>query len=87
MNFTVLWTAAAQQELAAVWLAAADREAVTTASYRIEVQIRANPLETGESRDENERIVFDPPLVVVYVVDEPNRTAWVTTVALSRRRK
>jgi mRNA-degrading endonuclease RelE of RelBE toxin-antitoxin system len=72
--------------LAALWLAAADREEVTAASYRIEERIRHNPLGAGESRDhDDERVLIDPPLRVFYLVDEPNRTVHVTSVGPSRR--
>jgi hypothetical protein len=86
MNFTVIWTVAAQNQLAALWMAAADRSGVTAASDRIDQQIRLNPLGAGESRDRlTRRILFDPPLCVLYVVDEPNRMIHVTSVGPNRR--
>ena len=40
MNYTVIWTPAAEAELAAAWVAASDREAVTTAAYQLEQELR-----------------------------------------------
>ena len=81
MNFTVIWPPSALQQLADMWVAAADRAEVTAASYRIEEQVRRNPLEAGESRGRyDERVVIDPPLRVFYLVDEFNGTIRVTSV-------
>jgi plasmid stabilization system protein ParE len=85
MNVTIIWTARALNQLAEVWTAAEDQQGVTEASYRIEAQIRANPLGAGESRDEDERIVIDPPLRVLYHVDQARQVVHVTAVGPSRR--
>lgn len=47
MNDIVHWTDVALDELAAVWAAAADRNAVTTASHRLEQEIAADPYGCG----------------------------------------
>ena len=47
MNFQVVWLPGALQELAAIWMAAANRNAVTTASNAIDLQLAASPHTTG----------------------------------------
>jgi hypothetical protein len=39
MSYTVTWTPSAESDLAAVWLAAPDREAVTLAAHQIEQRL------------------------------------------------
>ena len=43
MNYIVHWTDVALNELAAVWTAATDQNAVTAASHRLEQDITADP--------------------------------------------
>ena len=47
MRYTVTWTAAAENQLAAVWLAAADRNAVNLASRRLDVLLADQPETLG----------------------------------------
>jgi hypothetical protein len=42
MNYTVVWVPSAEQELAALWMAAADRDAVTRAAHEIDQQLRTD---------------------------------------------
>ena len=58
MKFTVLWTPAAEQRLAAVWIDAADRQSIVEAAAKIDTLLESSPLECGESRDGNLRIGF-----------------------------
>ena len=68
MRFTVVCSRAADGELAALWLAGVDRGAVTDAALTIESLLETMPLECGESRDGNTRILFVQPLGVRYAV-------------------
>jgi plasmid stabilization system protein ParE len=43
MTFTVLWTPNAEQGLAAIWLSAEDRSAVTSAADMIDSLLRVDP--------------------------------------------
>ena len=85
MNFTVEWLDEALQQLAAIWVDADDPAAVTAASHRLEQSIRADPLGAGESRDGDDRVVFDPPLALLYRVYPQQRSALVVSVGWSRR--
>jgi len=50
MKYEVLWDARAEADLAAVWLAAADRYAAPHASTWFDDQLTRSPLQLGESR-------------------------------------
>jgi plasmid stabilization system protein ParE len=70
MKFTVVWKPSAQAMLAHLWSTASDRSAVARAADAIDVLLRRNPLDVGEERSENKRILIVPPLAVHYRVLE-----------------
>jgi mRNA-degrading endonuclease RelE of RelBE toxin-antitoxin system len=80
MTYTVLWVPQAEQRLAALWLSAPDREAVTTAAHRIDQQLRSNPEDQGEARSVGQRVLIDPPLGVIFQVQPEDRVVYVLTV-------
>jgi hypothetical protein len=80
MNYEVLWLPAAEQELAALWLSAQDRDAVTRAAHTIDQRLQANAPDEGESRDEDDRIVIEAPLAVLVEVRIQERLARVLHV-------
>ena len=43
MIYTVLWLPNAEEELAAIWMNAMDRGAVTATSFAIDQQLRSDP--------------------------------------------
>jgi plasmid stabilization system protein ParE len=73
MTYTVDWLPDAEEELAAIWLAASDRGAVTGAAHRIDLRLRDNPEEQCESRSGGRRILFDKPLGVLFHVNASER--------------
>lgn len=68
MRFTVVWVAAAERELAEIWLSAGDRLNVTEATYEIDQRLRVKPDLEGESRDAGRRILLITPLGVTFEV-------------------
>jgi hypothetical protein len=72
MNYDVDWDAV-EDDLANVWMTAADRAAVTAAVHRIDRQLQRDPSACGESRGRTNRLVFDGPVGVLFRVDAPNR--------------
>ncbi len=86
MSFTVAWMPLALDELAAIWTAAADQNAVTGASHRIDQRLAIDPLNEGESRDGTERIAFEPPLRILIRVYAAERTVEVFSVGSYSRR-
>jgi plasmid stabilization system protein ParE len=85
MNYTVLWTPLAEQELARLWTNAPDRNAVTAAADVIDDLLGRDPLSQGEARADDTRLLFVPPLTVLFQVSEADRTVHVLRVGLSRR--
>ncbi|MEX2140526.1 MAG: hypothetical protein WD894_14785 [Pirellulales bacterium] len=73
MSYTVSWTPQAEAELARVWNAARDRAEVTIAAREIDIQLRADPLNAGESRELGTRVFFATPLAVTFHVSIPDR--------------
>jgi plasmid stabilization system protein ParE len=80
MKYTVTWRKSAENDLAEIWLAAHDRQAVTDAANLIDTSLRRNPLVCGESRLGNTRVMFVPPLVVYFDVYELDRRVLVRAV-------
>jgi hypothetical protein len=68
MSYHVTWKPAAEQHLADLWLNAPDRKAISAASDALEVDLRRDPLNVGESRAGRTRITFVGPLGFVFDV-------------------
>jgi hypothetical protein len=75
--FTVRWKRTALDALADLWLEADDRESVTAAVTEIDRTIARDPHSAGESRSEQIRVLFVPPLGVFFEIDEPHQTVHV----------
>jgi hypothetical protein len=83
MNFAVVWTRAALQQLTSLLIAATDQTAVSDASVEVERRLSADPLGEGEARDGDERLIFVPPLAVLFVVDAVAGVVHVVSVGWS----
>lgn len=68
MKYAVFWNPAAEARLAELWMAAMDKQAVANAADQIESLLARTPLDVGESRAGNERILAVAPLGVRYDV-------------------
>jgi hypothetical protein len=79
MRFTVTWHPSAEQELATIWIAAADRQDVTEAAKRIDDVLASEPLLKGEEFY-GDRILVEPPLAVTYSVQAPDRIVRILQV-------
>ncbi|MBX9627862.1 MAG: hypothetical protein K2X82_28950 [Gemmataceae bacterium] len=82
MNFAVVYTPSAENDLADGWLRAPDRNAVSEAADRVDRRLGRDPLNEGESRDDDLRVMFEPPLAVFYTVDVAAATVRVVRVRL-----
>lgn len=80
MRYTVIWLPTALNELTNLWIDALDRAAVSSASDRIDRLLATAPLDHGESRQQNTRVLLVEPLGVEYEVDEADRKAQVNVV-------
>ena len=77
MNSSVVWTGPAEGELAAVWLAAADRAAVTAGAARVDAELARDGGEAGESREPGVRVLLARPPGVLFTVAAESRTVYV----------
>ncbi len=80
MRFTVVWTPSAEQELAAIWLVAADRPAITSACNTIDALLARDPSSRGRPRYDTVRELVVPPLGVDFDVQEDDRMVYVLSV-------
>ncbi len=81
MNYSVVWVPSTEQELAATWLAAADRNAVTAASHALDRDLAQDPHGRGiPRRGTPGYIAVELPLGVEYEVVEADKTVRVLHV-------
>lgn len=86
MNFSVLWSRGAEEDLLEIWLRSRMRVSVEAAAREIDFRLQADPLHQGESRFENLRILLVPPLGVNFVVEPDERRVRVVEVWQFERR-
>lgn len=79
-RFTVVWVQGARDDLTEAWLVASDRNAVTTATTRIDAALAVDPHRQGFELAEGLRALFAPPLKVIYAVREDDRIVEVLRV-------
>jgi hypothetical protein len=85
MSYTITWLEEAEEQLAAVWMAADDPRAVNDAVEFVERILGYAPLDSGESRSGDVRIVFSGPIGVLYRVDPQRRIVSIISVGPSGR--
>jgi plasmid stabilization system protein ParE len=78
MRFSVLWTPTARRLLAELWLTAGKRSEVQQAAEEIDRILSEDPLNAGESRVVNIRIIVEPPLAAYFDVHPSDQrvTVW-----------
>jgi hypothetical protein len=79
-RYTVTWLEGAQNQLAELWLEAADRIAVTDAANRSDRALAGDPQDKGSPVSEGLRSLVVPPLYVLFSVSEPDRLVEVASV-------
>ena len=81
MKYQVIWQLIAEDELAAIWLAAADRQAVTAVAAWFDSQLSRVPLLLGESRDSSvHRVAYRAPIGNEFEVIEDDKRVIVQGV-------
>jgi hypothetical protein len=74
MNYAVEWTPEAGSDLAAIWTAAADRSAVTTAAAWLDARLARDPLHTGQPWGSSvHRVAVRDPIGVEFEVIEDDK--------------
>ena len=86
--FRVEWLDAALDDLSAIWMEAtpAERQSVTSACHELDQRLARNPLDESESRPNDLRIAFAPPLTVRIRVDTSHNLVVVLRANMYRRR-
>jgi hypothetical protein len=79
-RYTVVWTKTALDELAELWINARDRNAVTAAAHVIDAELSQDAATKGVEVAEGLRAFFDPPLRILFAVDEGDRIVEVAGV-------
>lgn len=80
MPYTVDWPEHVLADLAAIWLAAPDRRAVTDAEARANRLLAANPHGAGQHLREGLYRVVVSPLILTYTIDDTARRVEVQSV-------
>jgi plasmid stabilization system protein ParE len=80
MNYNVIWLPDAERELTDLWLHSPDRGIVTKAAAVIDRLLERNPEYEGESRTNDQRILFASPLAVIYRLRSEEREVAVLHV-------
>jgi hypothetical protein len=76
----VVWMQGAQQDLAAIWMAATDRNAVTRASHQIDLALATSPNTVGDSVFDTVREYTCLPLGIEFEVIDADMRVFVLTV-------
>jgi hypothetical protein len=79
-RYTVVWLGSAQDELAELWLAAPDRNAVSTAAHPIDAELSGDAATRGVEVSEGLRALFAPPLRILFAVNEEDRLVEVVRI-------
>jgi hypothetical protein len=74
------WDNQALDQLAAIWMKAADREAIVRASDEIDQLLEIDPINVGESRTDNDhRVLIQGPLMVYFQIIVSEKSVMVTS--------
>ncbi|MBY0229534.1 MAG: hypothetical protein K2W96_09665 [Gemmataceae bacterium] len=74
-TFSIFRTGEATIPLKAAWEEGDDelRRSIICATQKIDHQLAADPADAGESRDENQRILFSFPVGVLFEIDQDQK--------------
>jgi hypothetical protein len=78
--YFVVWVPDALRELMALATAARDPDVIDRAAMRIDQKLATDPKGESESRDQDRRVLVEPPLVVFFSMDPARRAVIVLSV-------
>ena len=78
---TVIWLVEAETQLAAIWLAASDRNAVTSAQAKIDTELSVDPIDKCIRVAEGLYKIVVNPLSVYCEVNQSDRKVVINAVA------
>lgn len=85
MPYRVFWSPDAERLLKKIHATARDSSDVSRAAGEIDKQLRADPFDVGESREENVRIGFQEPVGIEFEVLDDVQTVIVFNVWRTER--
>jgi hypothetical protein len=85
VRYRVTWEHAALVQLDEIWKTSLDKEGIQNTATRINTELTFNPLQAGESRSRDYRVLFKYPLVVWFRVVERLNEVQVLHVRSARR--
>ena len=80
MTFAIYWKPEAEEQLASVWMAAPDRNAMTRNAFYIELVLEVFANTAGELSFDTVRVFTRESLTVEFEVDDVYRTVLVLSV-------
>jgi hypothetical protein len=80
MKWKVVWKPESERRLTSIWLADRMRQRITEAAHEIDAALATDPLNAGESREGNDRVVFAKPLGALVEVRPDKQTVNVLEV-------
>lgn len=81
MNYTIIWEPPAENDLAAVWVRAADRNAVTAAAHRLDQDLARDPYGRGfPVGSPQTRTAAEWPLGIDYDIVEDDKLVRIVRV-------
>jgi hypothetical protein len=81
-RYTVVWHAAAEDQLLRLWVAATDRQPIANAADAIDRELARDAATKGVFAEDDFRELSVAPLRVLFAVSEPDRLVRVTNVAI-----
>jgi hypothetical protein len=85
MKWTVVWQPSSRDRLAELWNVGPNRATDARAADQIDLPLQRDPLNQGESRDEDVRVLIEEPLAVYYRVSQDDCMVSVFAVWLWNR--
>lgn len=80
MNYTVVSTPSADEQLAEIWLRALDRQQVADASDAIHRMLRNDPVRAGHARPGGRRVIVVMPLSATFEISELDRLVRIVAI-------
>jgi hypothetical protein len=83
IRYTVLWSALAESELAALWTQSPQRREVTSAVDILDAELQTNAHQKGVLHVQNLRAISRASVTLYFRIDEADRKVFVDAVRLT----
>lgn len=82
IRYTVLWRRDVENELITLWCESSDRQGITSASDRIDSELKIDSHSKGTEFSDGLRALEIAPLVAFFRIDEADRKVFVEAIRL-----